>query len=57
MIIISKKTSFAVLWWLLAPAITQYSGPQPQGKSGFEHVDPLIGTINGGGYDNRDFLV
>jgi hypothetical protein len=49
MIIILKEISFAVLWWLLTPAIAQYNSPQPQRKSGFEHVDPLIGTINGGG--------
>ncbi|KAJ4377563.1 hypothetical protein N0V83_000388 [Neocucurbitaria cava] len=46
---VMRKTSSTALWLsLLAFANAQKNGSQPRGKSGYEYVDPLIGTSNGG---------
>jgi hypothetical protein len=47
--IISRKAGWAASWWILiTSASAQYNSSQPRAKSGFEYVDSLIGTINGG---------
>ncbi|KAE8828059.1 hypothetical protein HRS9139_07278 [Pyrenophora teres f. teres] len=43
-----KTASAASLWLFIASASSQYSSSKPQAKSGFDYVNPLIGTINGG---------
>jgi len=42
-----KQASALLLGVFIASTSAQYNSSQPQ-KSGYQYVDPLIGTINGG---------
>lgn len=44
----AKRMSAVLLYLLTAITTAQQSSSQLQDNSGFQYVDPLIGTINGG---------
>ncbi|EDU43987.1 Glycoside hydrolase family 92 protein [Pyrenophora tritici-repentis] len=43
-----STASAASLWLFITSVSSQYGSSQPQAKSGFDYVNPLIGTVNGG---------
>ena len=54
--IVTKAASAASWWLFITLASAQNNGSQAQGKPGFEYVDPLIGTVNGGVYGSWETL-
>lgn len=53
---VARNRHAVVPWWscwaLLVGASVQQNGTVPPRRSGYEFVDPLIGTTNGGKYRN-----
>ena len=48
---ILRKPITAALWLILLALVgAQQNGTRPRGKSGYEYVNPLIGTTDGGQY-------
>jgi hypothetical protein len=48
-ILLVGQASASLLCVFITLVCAQYNSSQPQARSGYEYVDPLIGTINGGG--------